>query len=96
MDDCKNLYARSMRPALATALTDTPVVALLGPRQCGKSTLVKTFAPEFTYISLDDEAELATARYDPTEFVAGMTHHTIINEVQCYGQWLNYSHLVFC
>ena len=30
-----------MRPTLATALTDTPVVALLGPRQCGKSTLVK-------------------------------------------------------
>jgi hypothetical protein len=27
-------------------------------------------------------AVLATARYDPTGFVAGMTHHTIINEVQ--------------
>jgi predicted AAA+ superfamily ATPase len=82
MDDCKKLYARSMRPALATALTDTPVVALLGPRQCGKSTLVKTFAPEFTYISLDDEAVLATARHDPTGFVAGLPHQTIIDEVQ--------------
>lgn len=61
-----------MRPAVATALTDTPVVALLGPRQCGKSTLVKTFAPEFTYVSLDDEAVLATARHDPTGFVAGL------------------------
>jgi predicted AAA+ superfamily ATPase len=50
----KKLYARSMRPALATALTDTPVVALLGPRQRGKSTLVKTFTPEFTYICLND------------------------------------------
>ena len=70
MDDSRKLYARSMRPALVSALKDTPVVALPGPRQCGKSTLVQTFAPEYTYVSLDDEAVLATARHNPTGFVA--------------------------
>jgi predicted AAA+ superfamily ATPase len=73
-----------MHPAVAAALTHTPVVALLGQRPCasGKSTLVKTFAQEFTYVSLDDKTVLATARYASTGFVAGLTHHTIINEVQ--------------
>lgn len=73
-----------MHPAVAAALAHAPVVALLGqrPYACGKSTLVKTFAPEFTYVSLDDKTVLATAWHEPTGFVAGLTRHTIINEVQ--------------
>lgn len=82
MDGVKSSYPRAMRPTVVAALADTPVVALLGPRQCGKSTLALTFAPEFTYISLDDDAVLATARHDPAGFVAGLPHRTIIDEVQ--------------
>ncbi len=32
--------ARSITPQLLTALSDTPAVMLVGPRQAGKSTLV--------------------------------------------------------
>jgi predicted AAA+ superfamily ATPase len=76
------LFDRPLRAELQTALTDTPVVALLGPRQCGKSTLVRTFAPKRAYVSLDEEALLATARRDPTGFIASLPDPVTVDEVQ--------------
>lgn len=64
------------------ALADTPVVCLLGPRQCGKSTLARTFSPVYTYLTLDDSALLATALGDPDGFVAALPDRAIIDEVQ--------------
>ena len=51
MDAPLLLFDRPLRSELQTALADTPVVALFGPRQCGKSTLVRTFAPGRAYHS---------------------------------------------
>ena len=76
------LYPRPLSEAVKTALKDTPVVCLLGPRQCGKTTLVRSFAPEWSYVSLDEEALLATARNDPAGFVASLPDPVILDEVQ--------------
>ena len=35
------LYTRTIEPRIAEALQDTPVVLLAGPRQAGKTTLVR-------------------------------------------------------
>jgi len=35
------LFQRFSAKRVATALKDTPVVMLIGPRQCGKTTLVR-------------------------------------------------------
>ncbi|MEA3398016.1 MAG: AAA family ATPase [Chloroflexota bacterium] len=49
-----------LRPALsqqiATALARSRVVALIGPRQCGKTTLARTFVPpdSLNYFDLED------------------------------------------
>ena len=75
-------FDRPLRTELQTALTDTPVVALLGPRQCGKTTLVRTFAPGRAYVSLDEEALHKTARSDPTGFIASLPDPTTVDEVQ--------------
>ncbi len=37
------LFQRFSAKRVATALKDTPVVMLIGPRQCGKTTLVRQF-----------------------------------------------------
>jgi uncharacterized protein len=74
--------ARPVRRAVLTALADTPVVCLLGPRQCGKSSLAQTFTPDRTYLTLDDEALLATARADPGGFVAALPDRAVVDEVQ--------------
>ncbi len=43
---------RGLAPALRAALADTPVVYLLGPRQCGKTTLARSLAPDYGYVAL--------------------------------------------
>ena len=58
------------------------MVCLLGPRQCGKSTLASTFSPQFSAITLDDSSLLATARSDPDGFVGALPASVIIDEIQ--------------
>ena len=41
-----------------------PVVTLLGPRQAGKTTLVKELFPEYTYVNLEDMAARELAEKD--------------------------------
>ena len=38
------LFPRLIEPRIAEAMTDTPVVMLAGPRQAGKTTLVRRIA----------------------------------------------------
>jgi predicted AAA+ superfamily ATPase len=47
-------YFRNLSSALKEAMLDTPVVCLLGPRQCGKTTLAMSLEQERGYISLDE------------------------------------------
>lgn len=75
-------FARPIAASLRAALKDTPVVCLLGPRQSGKSTLARTLAPRFAYVSFDDAATLAFAQSDPAGFVAALPDPVILDEVQ--------------
>ena len=60
-----SLYPRYIEVVLKTALADTPVVCLLGPRQVGKTTLVQRLKPKRPYITFDDLDLLSAARNDP-------------------------------
>jgi predicted AAA+ superfamily ATPase len=82
MAEPESLYPRLLQRHLGAALADTPAVAIIGPRQCGKSTLARTCAPARSYVSLDDEALLRTARDDPTGFVASLPDPVTLDEVQ--------------
>lgn len=68
------------------------VVALLGPRQAGKSTLVRRLADDSLsadYLTLDDDAVRSLAVGDPTGFLAGRGGRcTVIDEVQRAPQLL--------
>lgn len=76
------VYPRGVLRALQAALGDTPVVALLGPRQSGKSTLAESLTPSRTYVTLDDEQTLRAAQDDPASFVTGLSGRVTIDEVQ--------------
>ena len=82
MDGPTSPYPRPLQGPLLTALADTPAVAIIGPRQCGKSTLAQTCAPNRSYVSLDDDALLRTARDDPAGFVASLPDPVTLDEVQ--------------
>jgi DUF1016 N-terminal domain len=49
------LLPRGLAPNLRAARADTPVVCLLGRRQCGKTTLVRTLVPGHGYVTFVDE-----------------------------------------
>ena len=73
---------RHLRGALEEALSDTPVVCLLGPRQCGKSTLAQHCDPDRHYVSLDDRTYLDLALADPQGFIDSLPEKVAIDEVQ--------------
>jgi predicted AAA+ superfamily ATPase len=77
--------ARAITPRLLTALTDTPAVMLVGPRQAGKSTLVQSLADgphPARYLSLDDLGTLDAARRDPVGLIDSADGPLIIDEIQ--------------
>ncbi len=59
-----------------------PVVTLTGPRQSGKSTLLKHAFPNYRYVSLEDPDMRLFATEDPKGFLATYPDKTIIDEVQ--------------
>lgn len=73
---------RHMESTLREALADTPAVALLGPRQSGKSTLALHHDPDRHYISLDDQNILTLAKNDPQGFIAELPERVTIDEIQ--------------
>lgn len=75
-------YPRLIVPKLAEVLADTPVVCLLGPRQVGKTTLVRHYCPEHSYINFDDSSLLATAKQDPSGFIQALPEYVVLDEVQ--------------
>jgi predicted AAA+ superfamily ATPase len=78
----RRYFPRHLTAALNAALSDTPVVCLLGPRQCGKTTLAQHCEPDRHYISLDEQTYFDLARRDPQGFVDELPERIAIDEVQ--------------
>jgi uncharacterized protein len=78
------LYRRLAESALVSAIADTPVVLIHGPRQCGKTTLAKQVGKRrrYRYYTFDDATTLAAARADITGFVSRLERRAILDEVQ--------------
>ena len=83
------LYARRIESRIAETLQDTPVVLLAGPRQAGKTTLVRQIAADngLRYLTLDDELTLLSAREDPVGMIRSLDR-AVIDEIQRAPQLL--------
>lgn len=69
--------------AIRTALARSRVVTLIGPRQCGKTTLAREFLPEDSanYFDLEDPASLARLS-EPMTALGPLKGLVVIDEVQ--------------
>ena len=76
------MFKRLLKRRAEEALSDTPVVLIVGPRRAGKTTLVKSMGKAArAYVTLDDQTVLEAARSDPTGFIRGLDRATI-DEIQ--------------
>ena len=78
-----SIYLRHIEPRIAQALDDTPVVLLAGPRQAGKTTLVRQIAATngLRYLTLDDQLTLMAAREDPVGMIRNL-ERSVLDEIQ--------------
>jgi predicted AAA+ superfamily ATPase len=73
----------ALESALQGALARAPVVALLGPRQCGKTTLARQLVPVASANYFDLEDPISLARLDePLTALAELRGTVVIDEVQ--------------
>ena len=73
---------RNAEPRLQYLASDYPVVVVTGPRQSGKSTLVKHAFPDHHYVSLEDLDQRELAELDPRGFLNQLSGNTILDEAQ--------------
>jgi len=67
-----------------------PVVAVTGPRQSGKSTLIQQVFPEHPYVNLEDLEQRRFAKEDPKGFLLHLGKRAVIDEVQYAPDLLSY------
>ncbi len=73
---------RHAEPRIRAALADTRIVAIIGPRQSGKTTLARRIAnDDRPFVTLDDEQFRRFAEDDPVGFLRSR-HTAVIDEIQ--------------
>jgi len=76
------MLKRTLAKKLKEAAKQYPVVTLTGPRQSGKTTLVKMTFPDYDYISLEEPDHRAFAIEDPRGFLSQFPEKVILDEIQ--------------
>lgn len=84
------MIERILLKRLKEAAQGYPVVAVVGPRQSGKTTLVKATFPQMPYVSLETPDDRAFALDDPRRFLNQFPDGAIIDEVQRVPELFSY------
>ncbi len=83
------MFARHLAPALRKAATTNPVVTLTGPRESGKTTLVRVEFRDHYHVSLEASDTRMQALEDPRSLLA-LSDRMIIDEIQRAPDLLSY------
>ncbi|MBP9076652.1 MAG: ATP-binding protein [Haliscomenobacter sp.] len=86
----QNMIPRILGATIRQAAQKMPVVAVTGPRQSGKSTLVRQIFPEHAYSNLEDMEQRSFAKQDPKGFLKNLGAYGIIDEIQYTPDLLSY------
>lgn len=76
------MIERTLEARLVEATREFPVATLFGPRQSGKTTLVKAAFPSWRYVNLEHFRTRRLAQTDPSLFFGEFSRPLVIDEVQ--------------
>ena len=76
------MIERTLKTKLEELAGKYPIVTLTGPRQSGKSTLLRYAFPDYKYVSLEDPDMRLFSLEDPRGFLSTYAEKTIIDEIQ--------------
>lgn len=85
------MLTRTLSTSLKRAVLTFPALILTGPRQSGKTTLLKSlFGTTHSYVSLEDPDQQEYARTDPRGFIDHLKLPVILDEIQYVPELLSY------
>ena len=84
------MIARDISKIILKDINDYSVLGIIGPRQSGKTTLVKDLFPEMIYTNMEDLSQKEFAETDPKMFLDQGNNGMIIDEVQRVPALLSY------
>ena len=89
------MFIRTLAQPLKEFATKYPSLAILGPRQSGKSTLSKNVFPDYAYLSFEDRSIRERAALDPKGFLESYNQAPglIFDEFQRQPEILSYIQL---
>ena len=76
------MFKRHLAPHILKYAKQYPIIGLVGPRQSGKTTLIKALFPNHKYISLENINTRKRASEDPEGFLNTHGSFLILDEVQ--------------
>ncbi len=85
-----DMITRKILNELKLLLSEYPIVTILGPRQSGKTTLVRDILTGYQYSNLEDPETRQFAIDDPKAYLAQFRSKTIIDEIQRVPELLSY------
>jgi uncharacterized protein len=84
------LFKRELQTELLTMASVYPVVTIVGMRQSGKTTLVKSTFPDKAYVNLENLDERKLAQEDPRAFLKRYPDGAMLDEIQQVPELLSY------
>lgn len=87
------MITRSITTHLLKLATQYPVISVSGPRQSGKTTLVRQIFPHLEYINFEDAELRALATQDPKQFLNRYPGGLVIDEAQYVPTLFSYIQL---
>ena len=88
------MVTRHLQKQLLLLAKKMPVIAITGPRQSGKTTLLKTAFPSYDYVNLEHPPTRTLALNDPDHFLAQYNKGLIIDEAQRAPELFSYIQVV--
>lgn len=84
------MIQRQMEAKLAQLATKFPIVSVTGPRQSGKSTLIRHSFPTYEYVSFEEPGVLELFEDDPRQFLRTHSRQVIFDEAQRAPELFSY------